>query len=403
MSFLKSFFKSKKNEKGLAETIHGWRWGEPKPLDQRQLLELVEGSPDLRAAIEVLVNASIVNGWIIIGEEDDRKKVEEWIAERENDFIIFLRNLVMSSVIFGEAYIEVHANSVFKILDTYSVEVIRDEYGRINGYVQKIHGKEILFKPDEIVHVLLHPLGTRAYGSPIISSLRRVLEGQMHAELLVRDAFMRKGVLSKVFIMKTGTEADFERLVKIAEQSKPGSSFILKGDITIQDLGHPFRDLQILDILNEYRQKIVTVTGVPEIMLGITKAATLETSRNQINAFTMKVKSIQQIMSAAVTEALKRRLNVSVKFRLLEWTNPEQETRLHIMRVQSGLETINEARRALGLSEIDHPLANIPLPFIYQMDKNGILNYSNITDTIVQLIEESRHLIPEKSLEKKID
>ncbi len=119
MSFLKSFFKSKKNEKGLAETIHGWRWSEPKPLDQRQLLELVEGNPDLRAAIEVLVNASIVNGWIIIGEEDDRRKVEEWIAERENDFIIFLRNLIMSSVIFGEAYIEVYANSVFKILDTY--------------------------------------------------------------------------------------------------------------------------------------------------------------------------------------------------------------------------------------------------------------------------------------------
>lgn len=399
MRFLKSFFKSKRDEKGLAETIHGWRWGEPKPLDQRQLLELVEGNPDLRAAIEVLVNASIVNGWIIIGEEDDRKKVEEWIAERENDFIIFLRNLVMSSVIFGEAYIEVYANSVFKILDTYSVEVIRDEYGRINGYVQKIHGKEILFKPDEIVHVLLHPLGTRAYGSPIISSLRRVLEGQMHAELLVRDAFMRKGVLSKVFIMKTGTEADFERLVKIAEQSKPGSSFILKGDITIQDLGHPFRELQVLDILNEYRQKIVTVTGVPEIMLGITKAATLETSRNQINAFTMKVKSIQQIMSAAVTEALKRRLNANIKFRLLEWTNPEQETRLHVMRVQSGLETINEARRALGLSEIDHPLANIPLPFIYPIDKNTIFN-SNITDTIIQLIEESRQSMPEKSLEK---
>ncbi|MEM1583140.1 MAG: phage portal protein [Nitrososphaerota archaeon] len=400
MRFFENFFKSRKEEKGLAETIHGWRWGEPKPLDQRQLLELVEGNPDLRAAVEVLVNASIVNGWMIIGEEDDVKKVEEWINQNENDFIMFLRNLVMSSVIFGESYIEVYTTPVFKILDTYTMEVIRDEHGRIKGYVQKIHGMEVLFKPEEIVHIVLHPLGTRAYGSPIISSLRRVLEGQMHAELLVRDAFMRKGVLSKVFIMKSGTEADFERLVKVAEQSKPGSSFILKGDINIQDLGHPFRELQVLDILNEYRQKIVTVTGVPEIMLGVTKAATLETSRNQINAFTMKVKSIQQAISAAVTEALRRRHRVNLKFKLLEWTNPEQETRIHVMRIQSGIETINEARKALGLKEVDHPIADTPLPLIHPIDKNILLE-TDVRDMLTQLVEESRQLIPEKSLQKK--
>ncbi len=315
---------------------------------------------------------------------------------------MFLRNLAISSIIFGESYIEVYASPIFKILDTYTVEVIRDEYGRIKEYFQKIHGREILFKPDEIVHVVLHPLGTRAYGSPIISSLRRVLEGQMHAELLVRDAFMRKGVLSKVFIMKSGTESDFERLVKIAEQSKPGSSFILKGDISIQDLGHPFHELQILDILNEYRQKIVTVTGVPEIMLGVTKAATLETSRNQINVFTMKVKSIQQVISAAVTEALRKRLKVNARFKLLEWTNPEQETRIHAIRIQAGIETINEARKALGLREINHPLADIPLPFIYPIDKNILLE-TNIQETVTQLIEESRQSLPEKSLQEKID
>ncbi len=192
----------------------------------------------------------------------------------------------------------------------------------------------------------------------------------MHAELLVRDAFMRKGVLSKVFIMKSGTEADFERLVKIAEQSKPGSSFILKGDITIQDLGHPFRELQVLDILNEYRQKIVTVTGVPEIMLGITKAATLETSRNQINASTMKVKSIQQSMSATVTEALKI-LNIekapcivyecsrrkAIEAAAIVHTNREELTSAEkgkfIMRcINEGVwKNVEEAARNLGFSK----------------------------------------------------
>lgn len=402
MKLLERFFKSKKEEKGLAEVIYGWRWGEPKPLDQKQLLELVEGTPDLRAAIEALVNASIVNGWIIVGEDEEKEKVERWIAEREDEFIMFLRNLVMSSLIFGEAYVEVFADPVFKVLDTYTVEAVRDEYGKVDGYIQRINGREVVFSSEEIVHLVMHPLGTRAYGSPIISSLRRVLEGQMYAELLIRDAFMRKGVLSKVFIMKSGTDADFERIVKAAEQSRPGSSFILKGDISIQDLGHPFKELQVLDILNEYRQKIVTVTGVPEIILGITKAATLETSRNQINAFTMKVKSIQQIVSAAVTSALRRRIKTRARFRLLEWTNPEQETRIHVMRVQSGIETINEARKALGLNEIDHPLANTPIPFIQLVSRNNPSIFS-IEEVVEQLLEESRQMIPEKSLSKEID
>ncbi|MEN2975418.1 MAG: phage portal protein [Candidatus Caldarchaeales archaeon] len=346
-----------------------------------------------------MVNASIVNGWIIIGDSEEKEKVERWIAEVEDEFIVFLRNLVMSSLIFGEAYIEVFADPVFKVLDTYTVEAVRDEYGRVNGYIQKINGRVVNFNPEEIVHLLMHPLGTRAYGSPIISSLRRVLEGQMYAELLVRDAFMRKGVLSKVFIMKSGTESEFDRIVKATEQSRPGSSFILKGDITIHDLGHPFKDLQVLDILNEYRQKIVTVTGVPEIMLGVTRAATLETSRNQINAFTMKVKSIQQIVSAAVTDALRRRIKTRARFKLLEWTNPEQETRIHSIRIQSGIETINEARKALGLDEIDHPLANIPIPFLQLVNRNNP-STTNLEEILQQLLEESRQMMPEKSYSK---
>jgi hypothetical protein len=107
-------------------------------------------------------------------------------------------------------------------------------------------------------------------------------------------------------------------------------------------------------------------------------------------------------MSAAVTEALRKRLKINAKFKLLEWTNPEQETRIHAMRIQAGIETINEARKALGLREINHPLADIPLPFIHPVGKNILLE-TNIQETITQLIEESRQTLPEKSLQKKVD
>ena len=406
MSFLKSLARlfSKQEEKGLADVIYGWRWGEPKPLDQKQLLDLVEGNDYLRAAIEATVNAALVNGWVILGDnEAEVKRVEDWINQNEDDFYMFLRNLLYTARIFGEAYIEVYAEPVFKVLDTWSVQVIRDQFGKIMAYVQRIAGHEVRFEPNEIVRIVLHPLGTRAYGSPITATLRRTLEGQMYAELFIRDAFMRKGVLSKAFILKSGGAEDYEHLRNIINSSSPGSSLIIKGDIEIHDLGHPFRELEILELLREYRQKIISVSGVPPILLGLEGGVNLETSRNQINSFVMMVTSLQRIISAGVTEAIRRRLNVkNVRFELQPWTNPEQETRLHVMRVQAGIETINEARKALGLDELDHPIANIPIPFLQIAARGGFVEF-DIEEALGQLLAQSSRAVPEKSLVKQAD
>lgn len=406
MSWLKKFFikDDAKKERGLADVLLNWRWGEQKPLDQKKLLELVEGNDYLRAAIEATVNAALVNGWIIISDnEEEKKRVEGWINENEDDFYVFLRNLVTTCRIFGEAYVEVFAEPVPKVLDTHTVEVVRDEYGKVIEYVQHAQGRIVRFSPDEIVRINIHPLGTRAYGSPITATLRRTLEGQMYAELFVRDAFARRGVLSKAFILKGGTEEDFLALKEQINQSSPGSSLIVKGEIEIQDLGRPFNDLQVLDVLREYRQKIISVSGVPPILLGLEGGTNLETSRNQINAFVMMVKSLQRIISAGVTEIIKRKLNVkNIKFRLLEWTSPEQETRLHVMRVQAGIETINEARKALGLEELSHPIANVPLPLLTLAAQGGLVEF-DLESMIADLLAQSARATPEKSFQKSLN
>ena len=401
-----TIFKADKESgpKAYASSLPGFygRYGEPKEVDQKKLLELAESDPDVRACIDAIVDAVTTNGWIIESESEQIKnRVEQYINKNwgEDDFWMFLRNLTGVLIIFDEAYLEVTGDFP-RIIAPWTMKVKRDQYGKITGYVQHAQGRFINFEPEEIVWIKLHPLGTRAYGSPITATLRRTLEGQMYAELFIRDAFMRKGVLSKAFILKTGSKEEYEKLKAMINQSSPGSSLTIKGDIEIQDLGHPFRELQILDLLREYRQKIISVSGVPPILLGLEGGENLETSRNQINAFVMMVKSLQRIISAGVTEVLKRRLGVkSIRFQLQEWTNPEQETRLHVMRVQAGIETINEARRALGLEELDHPIANIPLPFLQMAARGGFVEF-DLEETIAQLLAQSRQRVPEKSFLK---
>ncbi|MEM4189878.1 MAG: phage portal protein [Candidatus Caldarchaeum sp.] len=373
MSFLRRVFAKQKNEKGIAAgAVFTWSRGEEKPLNQEKVLELVEGNDYLRAAIEISVNACLASGWVVDGDEDEVKQAEAWITEREHDFYMFLRNLATSLRIFGEAYIEVAAEPVFKVLDAQTMQVKRDQYGRVEYFVQTVF-RDVRFEKDEIVWLRTHTLGTRAYPLPIAATLRKTLEGQMAAELFIRDAFTRKGVLAKAFVLRSGTQQDLENFMNVLNQSGPGSSLVLLGDVEITDLGKPFKDLEVLEILREYRQKIISATGVPPVLLGIEGGTNLETSRWQVFTFTMNIQALQQLIGAGVTEALRRRLGLqTLVFKLNPWTNPEQETRLHVLRVKSGLETINEARKALGLSELDHPLANTPIITLKQTTESEL-------------------------------
>ncbi|MEM2182466.1 MAG: phage portal protein, partial [Nitrososphaerota archaeon] len=213
----------------------------------------------------------------------------------------------------------------------------------VTGYAQQT-AYRVEFTPEEIVHMVLHPLADRAYGSPKLATLRRILEAKREAELFYYKVFIRKGVLSKAFIVKQADDVTFEKIKNILSETRPGDDILFSGDVEIIDLGNPVRELEILEMLRDFRQKILAVFRVPPIVYGLEGGINLETSRNQMVNFQQHIKSLQRFISAGVTEAIKRILSLDgFTIRLLEWTNPEQMVRMHSILVQSGLETINEA------------------------------------------------------------
>ncbi|MEM4354325.1 MAG: phage portal protein [Candidatus Caldarchaeum sp.] len=338
--------------KALASTMSSFygRWGEPKPLDQLKLLELAEGDADVRACLDAVVDAVVANGWYVVGKGPGRTLVEEWLNTREDEFYLFLRNLVLTTLVFDESYVECTSDFP-RIIAPWTMQVVRDEYGSVKGYVQQTT-KTVSFTPDEIVHIVLHPLGDRAYGTPKIATLSRILLAKREAELFLFQVFMRKGVLSKAIVLKHGDEATFNRLRNILETARPGDNLLLMGEIDVKTLSQPVEDLRIIELLAEFRQRIMAVFRVPPIVYGVVEGVNLETSRNQMTTFAQYIKALQKVFAAGVTLALKRILGVDgFALRLVEWMNPEQETQLHIARVQAGLESVEEARRAMGLEK----------------------------------------------------
>ncbi|BAJ50471.1 hypothetical protein CSUB_C0612 [Candidatus Caldarchaeum subterraneum] len=327
------------------------RLGEPKPLDQLKLLELAEGDTDVRACLDAVVDAVTANGWYVVGEENARKTVEEWLQRREDDFFFFLRNLVLTTLIFDEAYIEC-VSDFPRVIAPWTMQVVRDDYGVVKEYVQQT-SRVVRFSPDEIVHVVLHPLADRTYGTPKLASLARILLAKREAELFLFQVFMRKGVLSKAIVLKHGDETTFNRLKAVLESARPGDNLLLMGEIDVKTLSQPVEDLRVVELLEEFRQRILAVLRVPPIVYGVVQGLNLETSRNQMTTFAQYIKSLQRIFGASVTLALKRIMGIDgFSFRLVEWMNPEQETAMHVERVKAGIETVEEARRAMGLGTI---------------------------------------------------
>lgn len=391
------FIKSKPAESKPKAAVTGiWNYPESREIDAKELLFLAESNVWVRAGFRAKVNAIIANGYVLIGDENEKQKVQEWINQREDEFFRFLREASYSLLIFDEVYIEVNSEPVPLVIPPWTIRIQRDEHGQVVKY-QQIVTKTIDFKPEEIVHIVGEPLAgkARAYGSSLLITLRKILEAQQFVEMFIRMAFERRGVLSK-FIKTTGDETTFERIDAMLRSIRPGESMHIRveppADIEIENLSEPFKDLQVLDVLTELRQMIISCIGVPPILLGLEGGTNLETSRNQMNAFMLDVRAYQRLLSAAVTEVFRRRFRVeNLKFKFNEWTNPEQEIRMHVMKLQAGIETINEAREALGMPRLEVEFANLPLPAATRLDPFALL------DTLESLMAQSRQAIPEKS------
>jgi hypothetical protein len=373
-------------------------WGEPKEVNLLEFLNIAMGDPHVRMCVDAIASAVIASGYVVHSEDPQvKEQIESLIKSRENDFIDIIKRIVTSLAIFDEAYIEAHENVSFpRVIAPWTVQVKRDNYGRILGYRQFVHMR-IDLTPEEIIHLRANSWLDFAYAVPKIQTLYRTLMVKREAELFYYQILMRKGVPAKFFIYKGGDRATFEDFIKTISNTKPGTTLFAMGDWEMKDLGNPVSDLRIPDIIDSCVQTIISIFGVPRILLGYTEAATLETSRNQIVIFQQRIRDLQGIIASGLTEAFKRITKLDgFRIDLLEWTNPEQQMRIAVTKLQAGIISIDEARKELGYPEIRQDYTQIPIPpgtgqFVG-------LELQEALSRIQHLLEESRRAFPEKAV-----
>ncbi|MEM4591753.1 MAG: phage portal protein [Nitrososphaerota archaeon] len=372
-------------------------WGEPKEENLLEFLNIAMQDAHVRMCVDAIASAIIANGFTVQSSEPEVKSiVEEYIMKREDELIDLVKRMSTSLAIFDECYLEAHENIGFpRIIAPWTITVQRDNYGRILSYKQMVVTR-IDLSPEEVVHIRANAWIDFAYAVPKIKTLYRTLMVKREAEIFYYNVLMRKGVMAKFFNYRGGDAATFEALRQELTTTKPGTTIIAMGDWEVRDLGSPIDELKLPDIIENCIQTIISIFGVPRILLGYTEAATLETSRNQIVVFQQRIRDLQNLISAGITEAFKRILRQdNFRIELLPWTNPEQQMRIAITKLQAGVISIDEARKELGLSEMNMDYTRIPIPpgtgqFVG-------LEVQEALARIQRMLEESRMAFPEKA------
>lgn len=365
MSLLKRFFKKSRRAdqpKALTSSHIDGHWGEPREVDYHGLLRLALSDVSVRMCVDAYIAAAASPGYRVNSDDESVKSlVEDYLAERGVETSQLIKRLISSLMLFDEAFVET-ASDFPRLIAPWTMGVVRDEYGRVERYVQ-LEPRRVELGLDEVIHVVSTPYLDFAYPVPRLQTLYRLILTKREAEVFYYQILMRKGIPAKAFIYRGLDAATFNEAVRAVQGSKPGDTLALMGEWEVLDLGSPVKDLDLNRLMESVEQRILALFGVPRIILGFTEAATLETSRNQLVVFQQRVKDLQELVASTLTEAFRRILGVGgfwIKFN--EWTSAEQLTRLTSMKLESGLISINEARAQLGLPELDIEYAKVPLP-----------------------------------------
>jgi Phage portal protein. len=348
--------------KALAAAPFQGAWGEPRGVDYQSLLRAALSDASVRMCVDAYIAAVSSQGWRVVSESgEEREAVEAYLEQRRVELELLVKRIVSSLMLFDEAFVETTSDFP-RLIAPWTISVVRDEYGRVKGYVQQ-EPMRVELGLDEIVHIVSTPYLDFAYPVPRLQTLYRLILTKREAELFYYQILVRKGIPAKVFIYRGPDAATFGEAVRAIQGSKPGDTLALMGDWEVRDLGSPVRDLELPRLIESVEQRILALFGVPRIILGFTEAATLETSRNQLVVFQQRVRDVQRLVEEALTTSLSRILGITgFRIRLNEWVSAEQLTRQTVEKLEAGVISINEARALLGLPPVDLRYADAPLP-----------------------------------------
>lgn len=355
--------------------------------DSEDYFQMFLDIPAVRGAVNAIVNATTGSGYsikTIEGQdvETDNPKVRlisQWLEFPQKDFFSVVRTITTNLIVVDDSFTEAVINNLEKNkfgwmypLDSrytrFHLTKDKKEISHLTYQVGAEFGQTgTRLDPPNFVHASMNKLGSSLYGMSSLESLVNVSNLYNYTLGYNTALFEGGGVPAVTYIMKTGNERDFDRMVEMLENTKAGKNLGLFGDVDIHEIGISTKDMDFKGLVDHLVQMVMTVFQVPPVMMSMQGASSKETSKSEINSFGGVIRAVQRMVNNIITQIIHKIWGPEyedVRFVLKPWNDPESQAAIYKIYLTTAVMTPNDVRKELDLPKVewgDKPFyANFP-------------------------------------------
>lgn len=344
---------------------------EHMPKNYAAYLKAYNSNPYLRAAVD-LIAKSVASIEILL--YDDTTEVEESpyldLLAKPNPFqskSLFFQDITRILLLTGNAFIEiVRVNN--KPAELYVLRTDRmsirtgQRYGEVAAYVYRVDGREIVYEPNDVIHIYLSktqddwfgdsPLDACAYSIDMNDAAR-----EWNTRLLQNGARPMGALITQYELTDEQIQRLREQFVTNYVSAKnAGKPIILQGGLDWKEIGLTPNEMSWQDAIKITAREIAIVLGVPPELLGEPEYKTYSNFQEARKQFYLNT---VVPLTETIVEQLGKLLPDNLVYRIdYDEIEALQEDRNIVWRqvmeaVSRGVLTINEARERLGYTRIN--------------------------------------------------
>lgn len=291
------------------------------------------------------------------------------------DIIQLLRTVIVSLMLFGDAYIEVvrlfGEPVALYLLDSTTMTVICDSHGEVEGYRQDVDGlRQAVFKVEDVIHISLDTPRGGLYGVGPAQLALLPVTAWIFTMATIQETF-RRGDPPRVHVDLAHFEDNDVQRWREQHQvfnlgpKAVGNPIITTGAGTVNVLS-PHQIMDYLETERQLRDQIISAFGVPPAKVGIVETGNIgggsgeaQNKSFQVNTIIPTANLLLEKFNFHVVQQGFKITGWHVEFAEVDFRDSLTVEQVRELRLKYGAYSVNDWRAELGKPPIPGGDVNI--------------------------------------------